>query len=205
MTASSIDFSPCRVQLIGLPRLTIKNISASNSGKLVNSSRPAVAKIKGVSRNLFGTPDRDEMTKLYQQESERQHSYVLKRYNLDTKVLKPIYDKELQPTDKNHHSQTTTYHAIQPTNFPTLIQEELVQHEQRLHDEEHNLKRSLESNIPIDKIPKETKSCSKVSYRCSPSTAVERQKPYTRQALLKVLYNETSVEDLDADELKGNF
>ncbi|XP_065354318.1 uncharacterized protein LOC135948794 [Calliphora vicina] len=197
MTASSVEFFPCRAPLMGLPRSSTSLAAANTSNSLVNSIHPPAAKIKGISRNLFGAPDPLEMKNLYQQEAERQRSYVLQRYNFDTINSKPTNEKERQqqPTDKNYTNQTTNNPAKPLTQIPTLIELELRQHEQRLQIEEHGLNRtSLDMNPPNETIPNETKSGSKVTRRCceyslSLLPAAERQKPYTRQSLLKESFN----------------
>lgn len=186
MTASSVDFFPCRVQLLGLPKST--SLAAATN----ITTRPPISKIQRVSRNLFGVPDQDEMKTFYQQEAERMRSYVLERYSFNTSILEHTSEQELkQLTDNIHTSQNETIHAMQPTQFPTLIEQEICKHEQRLQDETHSLNRPSTELTPtnegmcnLGRIPFNG-ARKNFNSLITMSNAIERFKPYSRQSLLK--------------------
>lgn len=198
MTASSVEFFPCRVQLMGLPRSVAIGAVATNvlnpTASLQAGTRcpPSLAKVQKVSRNLFGAPDPVEMNNMYQQEARRQRSYVLQRYSFDIETSKPT-DKQMsqqQPTESINNTDATS----QPTQLPTLIEQELEQHEQRLQKEECNLNGAFSEKTPPNN--KNTIIASNglkvVRSSCSiddtlstlNSNASERHKPYARQSLL---------------------
>lgn len=200
MTASSVEFFPCRVQLMGLPRSTTTSLATANlTNRFENSARPSIAKVRGISRNLFGTPDPVEMKNLYQQEEERLRSYVFERYNFDTKTLKDVNDEENERrqkvTSRSSTKQASPTCKKQSTQLPTLVEQELREHEQRLLNEEHRLNfASTETTPPSnEEISDHAKNSTTVTHRCcelhpSKLSTVVRPKPYTRQSLLTGKY-----------------
>ncbi|KAI9581276.1 hypothetical protein GQX74_011212 [Glossina fuscipes] len=151
MTASSVEFFPCRVQLMGLPRSTAT--ATASSGDLptalvqrntpnitqttstVTYRRPPLAKVQGVSRNLFGTPKPGEINQLFQKEAQRQRSYVLQRYNFDIASGKPT-TKQQHPTAAVVKANININERYLVTQIPgSLIERELQEHEQRLQKE----------------------------------------------------------------------
>ena len=197
MAASSVEFFPCRVQPMGLPRSTT-SLSSTASGpsnlgepSFAINRRPPVHKVQKVSRNLFGSPDPVEMSSLYQQEAKRQRSYVSERYNIDTRpITNSCKDKGKEnPTELQNNVQNTSSSLKQPTTIPILIEQELRQHEQRLRCEEQSLCRTSSEVTPpnmkfIDHANVSPKASSKYEYTTSMYSGVDRQKPYRRQLLL---------------------
>uniref|UniRef100_A0A1A9ZEB2 Cyclin-dependent kinase inhibitor domain-containing protein n=1 Tax=Glossina pallidipes TaxID=7398 RepID=A0A1A9ZEB2_GLOPL len=164
MTASSVEFFPCRVQLMGLPRSTATTATAS-SGDLptalvqrntpnitqttstITYRRPPLAKVQGVSRNLFGSPKPGEINQLFQKEAQRQRSYVLQRYNFDIASGKPT-TKQQHPTAAVVKANTNINERYLVTQIPgSLIERELQEHEQRLQKEKCSLNRSPPEEI----------------------------------------------------------
>ncbi|KAL9893567.1 uncharacterized protein ACN2A1_008619 [Glossina fuscipes fuscipes] len=163
MTASSVEFFPCRVQLMGLPRSTAT--ATASSGDLptalvqrntpnitqttstVTYRRPPLAKVQGVSRNLFGTPKPGEINQLFQKEAQRQRSYVLQRYNFDIASGKPT-TKQQHPTAAVVKANININERYLVTQIPgSLIERELQEHEQRLQKEKCSLNRSPPDEI----------------------------------------------------------
>ncbi|KAM7360281.1 gliolectin [Cochliomyia hominivorax] len=177
MTASSVEYFPCRVQLMCLPLSTLA------ASRTENSIRPSNAKLKRISRNLFGSPDPAEMKQLYQEEAERQRSYVLQRYNFDTEKSKP--KKEPSESTGKSRNQNAINCASQETQFPTIIEQELNQSRQ-IHLHEQNNDEKDQSNDE----PRECKSSIRICKLCPLSqSAAELNKPYTRQLLLTEKFN----------------
>lgn len=201
MTASSVEFIPCRVQLMGLPRSTSSAAPTAATGGAPTAGLqtslprrpPPMEKLHGVSRNLFGSPEPGEINNMFQQETKRQRTYVFERYNIKL------------PT--NGSAATAATVPRYSTQLPTLIAKELKQHEERLQKEECNLSRvsatSLEITPPNAKVHqmkscgaavKKTRGCCEEDGGLTPTSTsgVERQKPYSRQLLLTGKRNHTN-------------
>lgn len=200
MTASSVEFIPCRVQLMGLPRSTSSAAPTAATGGAPTAGLqtslprrpPPMEKLHGVSRNLFGSPEPGEINNMFQQETKRQRTYVFERYNIKL------------PTNGSAAAATVPRYS---TQLPTLIAKELKQHEERLQKEECNLSRvsatSLEITPPNAKVHqmkscgaavKKTRGCCEEDGGQTPTSTsgVERQKPYSRQLLLTGKRNHTN-------------
>ncbi|XP_075151100.1 gliolectin [Haematobia irritans] len=210
MTASSVEFLPIRVPLMGFPRSATTSSSlpsAQNNGSAPAANlqtparRPPMAKLHGVSRNLFGSPEPGEINNIFQQETLRQQSYVFQRYNIDINDLRS--DSPSQSTNSGARNDGVE----QPTQLPTLIAHEIKKHEQRLQQEKCNstsAATSLSSSSlitpPNAKIhnPSSLGNIGKMRRCCNgddgltPTTSnssAERQKPYARQTLLTESFN----------------
>uniref|UniRef100_A0A1A9W5Z4 Cyclin-dependent kinase inhibitor domain-containing protein n=1 Tax=Glossina brevipalpis TaxID=37001 RepID=A0A1A9W5Z4_9MUSC len=224
MTASSVEFFPCRVQLMGLPRSTAtatassgdlptalvqRNTANATETNAVTYRRPPLAKVQGVSRNLFGSPKPGEINQLFQKEAQRQRSYVLQRYNFDIASGKPTAKQQQHPTAAVVKANTNSNERHLVTQMPSLIEQELQQHEQRLQKEKCSLNRSAPDEIKCgnfkQKATTNLSSGLKVlrnrtinpSITCQDSTlpsaaagaslllsSSERYKPYSRQTLI---------------------
>lgn len=219
MTASSVEFIPCRVQLMGLPRSTSSAAPTAATGGAPTAGLqtslprrpPPMEKLHGVSRNLFGSPEPGEINNMFQQETKRQRTYVFERYNIKL------------PT--NGSAATTATVPRYSTQLPTLIAKELKQHEERLQKEECNLSRvsatSLEITPPNAKVHqmkscgaavKKTRGCCEEDGGLTPTSTsgVERQKPYSRQLLLTGKRNHTNsissdIAPIRKREIRGIF
>lgn len=174
MTASSVEFFPCRVQLMGLPRSAAATAAASVNrasessapvgSAAVNveqqtalnalssavtgvvrgppppalptpppSASPSPAKVRSVSRNLFGATNADDIDRLMQNEMQRQRHYVLQRYNFDIQTGRPAADSvEVVGLDRSPPPSPPVVHRSHTANcLPALIAAEMRQHEQR--------------------------------------------------------------------------
>lgn len=219
MTASSVEFIPCRVQLMGLPRSTSSAAPTAATGGAPTAGLqtslprrpPPMEKLHGVSRNLFGSPEPGEINNMFQQETKRQRTYVFERYNIKL------------PT--NGSAATAATVPRYSTQLPTLIAKELKQHEERLQKEECNLSRvsatSLEITPPNAKVHqmkscgaavKKTRGCCEEDGGLTPTSTsgVERQKPYSRQLLLTGKRNHTNsissdIAPIRKREMRGIF
>lgn len=192
MTASSVELFACRVQVMGLPHTTSSAATAASVGSLQTPPRrPPLERVRGVSRNLFGSPQPGEVNNMFQQETKRYHSYVMQRYNIDINALR----SQAMPTNVSG-IVTDSAPSQRPTqSLPTLIDNEVKEHEQRVKEGECNLKRVALANCnhvksPIMKsIPETQNGISGALKIVQTSTCVERQKPYARQQLLTENYN----------------
>lgn len=188
MTASSVKLFPCRVQPMGLLRSTTTSSGPNNLNELNTAinRRPPMHKRQEVSRNLFGAPDPVEMSNLFKQENERNLSYLNERYNINTRS--PIYDyrdrEQENKTDLHNNIENASSSLNKPTTMPTLIEQELKQHEQKLRCEEQRVCRTAPEVTPPNMKIIDHANCSPNARRRCLHSGIDRQKPYTRQSLL---------------------
>ncbi|XP_073819188.1 uncharacterized protein [Musca autumnalis] len=194
MTASSVELFACRVQVMGLPQTNSTSAATAPTASLQTPPRrPPLDRIRGISRNLFGSPQPGEINNMFQQETRRYHSYVMQRYNIDINALR----SQGMATSVSD-VVVDSVPSQQPTHLlPTLIANELKEHEHRLQEEECTVKRVATVNCDAKSPIMQCKPLSSPSSemtgagkRVQTSTSnVERQKPYSRQKLLTESYN----------------
>lgn len=186
MTASSVELFACRVQAMGLPHTTSSATTASTASLQTAPRRPPLERIRGVSRNLFGSPQPGEVNSLFQKETKRCQSYVMQRYNIDIDALRS------QDIPTNVSSVVVdSVPSQRPTHsLPTLIDNEMKEHKKRLQEEECNLKRANAPNC--EKVKSNVKGINETANSISGAcktvqtsiSSSERPKPYARQQLL---------------------